>query len=412
MRKSTTVSILVLGFAGLLAAADTATTAAPQAAAAVKDTAKAASAIQDTGKAAIKPKDSATVAALPADTSKKSDSAKTALPDSSKAAAANLAAASDSTGESDSTQTKAKAKKRKRVVRETTVNTIDELKGKYRSPKKALFMSMIVPGLGQAYVGHTWTNYTRGAVYFLADVAMIYGWHHYVDIRQNAQIKKYQAFADSNWLQSKYEDSIRVSPEKLTLRNQVRETYCDAVQENGSSSGLILHQACIDPKQNDAFQNEYQDRNWSVDSIAHRRSQFPNPHAFYEIIGKEQEFITGWKDANNVVMGDSAFYEMGADGNAARDNLGRLVLAYTPQQQEYISMRAKANDYARMQAYFLGGIVINHIVSAIDAALAAHYHNKALYQTETSWYDRVSLDSRLAWDGYAPIPTVTASVTF
>ena len=75
-------------------------------------------------------------------------------------------------------------------------------------------------------------------------------------------------------------------------------------------------------------------------------------------------------------------------------------------------MRDRANQYARMQTYFLGGIVLNHIVSALDAALAARFHNKALYQTEARWYDRVRLESDLAWEGVFPRPTVTASLTF
>ena len=390
--------------------------AKPAAAPAKPDSAKPAAAV-------VPATDTAKTAA--ADTAKAAgaDSAKTAAgTDSAKVKTDSLAvtpaaaptAAVDSIAGADTTQARTKAKKRKRVVRETTVNTIDELKGKYRSPKKALFMSMVVPGLGQAYVGQNWFNYTRGAVYFLADVAMIVGWHHYVVDRQDAQIDKYQTFADKHWTQAKYEDSIAVAPDKLDLRNQHRESYCEAVQEHATASGNTLYRACLDPKSADypSFKNVSNDADFKPDSMAHFRAQFPNTHAFYELIGKEQEFITGWDDADRVLMSDSAFYAMDRDGNALKDNLGRLVLATTENQQTYIGMRAKANDYARMQAYFLGGMVVNHIVSAIDAALTAHYHNKSLYQTETGWYDRLRLDSRLAWDGYAPVPTVTASFTF
>jgi hypothetical protein len=103
---------------------------------------------------------------------------------------------------------------------------------------------------------------------------------------------------------------------------------------------------------------------------------------------------------------------MGPDGNPLKDAHGLQVVATTLLQQQYVAMRDQANDYARMQAWFMGGMVVNHIVSAVDAALTAHYHNKSLYQTETSWYDRVRLNSEFAWDGYAPVPKVTASVTF
>jgi hypothetical protein len=374
----------------------------------LSDSGKAAVGIDSARSAASGPVDSATsTAPVPA------DSAKAPAPAATSAAAATAAVLSDSGEGADSSEAKPKARTRPRIVRETTVNTIDELKGKYRSPKKALFMSMIVPGLGQAYVGHGWFNYTRGAAYFLADVAMIVGWHHYVVDRQNAQIDKYQKFADKNWSQAKYEDSITIATEKFAQRNQHRESYCDYVQERATTSGNTLYQACLDPKSSEysSFRNNvYQGSD--PDSVSKIRSQYPNTHGFYELIGKEQEFITGWSDANAVFMGDSAFYDMGDDGGPAKDNLGRLILATTADQQTYISMRAKANDYARMQAYFLGGIVVNHIVSAIDAALSAHYHNKSLYETETTWYDRLRLDSRLAWSGYAPVPTVTASFTF
>jgi hypothetical protein len=366
--------------------------------------------VSDSGKAAKADTAKADAAAVPA----VADTAKTlmaAAADSAKADSVAAAAARDS-AELDSA--KAKAKKRKRVVRETTVNTIDELKGKYRSPKKALFMSLVVPGLGQAYVGQHWFNYARGATYFLADVAMIIGWHHYVVDKQNAEIDKYQAFADKNWRQSKYEDSIQIAPDKLDVRNPHRTSYCDDIQETNTAAGKDLNQACRNPKDPEYanFANVYDDRSWSVDSISRFRSQFPNTHGFYELIGKEPEFITGWLDADSVFMGDSSFFAMGPDGGALKDVHGLPVIATTLMQQQYVAMRDQANDYARMQAWFLGGMVINHIVSAVDAALTAHYHNKSLYQTETYWYDRLRLDSRLAWDGYAPVPTVTASFTF
>lgn len=357
--------------------------------------------------------DSAKAAAVPASAA---DSAKPPLPDSAKAASA-VAVTVDSSVYADSTRPVAK-KKRKRVVRETTVNTIDDLKGRYRSPKKALFMSMVIPGLGQAYVGHHWSNYARGGFYLLTDVALAYGWHHYVVDRQDAQIAKYKSFADRNWRQYRYEAIIESDKEKVAGRNQSRDTYCESVQDNSTTKGNSLLTGCKSPTsaEYDAFRNEYNDKDWntpdSPDSVSIRRGHFPNPHSFYELIGKENEFITGWDDAGDIVIRDSGYYANDGTGNPLKNAAGRLVLATTPNQQRYIGMRAQANDYARMQAYFLGGMVVNHLVSALDAALAAHYHNKALYQTETNWWDRIRLDSQLAWDGYAPAPTLVASFTF
>lgn len=377
------------------AAADSTARADSLKAAAAADSLKAAQA-----KASA---DSAHAAALAdslrADSTRKAEAAKAAA-DSARIAASADSIAADSAA--------AKAKKRKRIVRETTVNTIDELKGKYRSPKKAMFMSLIVPGLGQAYVGHSWFNYARGATYFLTDVALAYGWHYYVGTRQDREISKYQNFADQHWRQAKYEDSVNAYKVNSSTLNLHRESYCDFVQSTDTEKGKLLHGGCLDPKSSEypSFKNEYDDSNDSVAVISRLRSAFPNAQQFYELIGKENEFITGWSDAPAMKTDDTAWYAVDKDGNATKE------LATTPKQQAYIAMRAQANEYARMQAWFLGGMVLNHIVSAVDAALTARYHNKALYQTETSWYDKVHLDSRIAWDGLAPVPSLTASLTF
>ena len=60
-------------------------------------------------------------------------------------------------------------------------------------------------------------------------------------------------------------------------------------------------------------------------------------------------------------------------------------------------MRSKANDYADMQAWFIGGLILNHIVSAVDAALTANAHNKVLYEEDISWYDRLHFDSGISF---------------
>lgn len=375
------------------------------------------------------------VSALPADTAKPAAQAAPVTADTALKAADGMPAAADTApaaetspslttgasapadtaaqsaqGGSDTAKTVAR-KKRKRVVRETTVNTIDELKGRYRSPKKALFMSLIVPGLGQAYVGQHWFNYTRGAAYLLTDVGLAMGWRHYVVTKQDRQIARYRTFADSNWRQYRYENKIDSNDASnfFDLRNPHRESYCQSVQSQQGTTGNRLFQGCLSPDdpardpEYQSFKNENNDEGLPTDSISRIRAGFPNTHNFYELIGKEVEFITGWADAGDVIVGDSTFTLLVG---------GKSVPATTALQKEYIGMRAQANDYARMQAWFLGGMVLNHLVSALDAAFTAHLHNKSLYQTDIGFLDRFRLDSWVAWDEGAPVPTLSASYTF
>jgi len=59
-------------------------------------------------------------------------------------------------------------------------------------------------------------------------------------------------------------------------------------------------------------------------------------------------------------------------------------------------MRSRANELADMQAWFLGGLILNHIVSAVDATLAARSHNMALYEEKLSWIDKMRLNSAVS----------------
>ncbi len=295
-------------------------------------------------------------------------------------------------------------KSKPRLVRETTINTINQMKGNYRSPKRALFMSLVIPGLGQAYVGQSTFNYARAAAYLSTDILMGVLWYHYVVVKHDRVVKNYHHFADTFWSQSRYEDGIANHlGTGFDLRNPTRAVekgYCDAVLAPGDPS-LV---GCKDPvtvANKSSYDNfnatvHLQD-NLSADSIGLLRSGFTDPYQFYEMIGQEQEFITGWQRLSTE--GSIVFTDSTIVGTSALRN-------------QYISMRAQANRYSRMQAWFVGGMVLNHIVSALDAALTARYNNKRLYESNAMWYDRLHLDGGLAFDQGWPKTNVTASLSF
>jgi hypothetical protein len=297
--------------------------------------------------------------------------------------------------------------KRKRIVRETTVNTLNELKGRYRSPKRALFLSLVIPGLGQAYVGNSAFNYARAVAYFAIDMSLGYAWYHYVSVRHDQQVRKYRIYADSNWSVSRYEDSLSshfptgTTPGTFQETNMSRELYCfTLINPNGSVAQENLFRGCDEYDSATTsgslanFRELYKDEGLSTQEIGSQRAKFADPFSFYEIIGKEQEFIVGWKDVNNVVY--------------TKDRLN----ANSEMRDTYVSMRQKAEEYSKLQAYFIGGMVVNHIVSAIDAALAARYHNLDLYETETTWIDKIRLDSRISYAGNDLQSWVGAFVSF
>jgi hypothetical protein len=301
---------------------------------------------------------------------------------------------------------------RPRITRETTINPLDVKRGSYRNPKKALFMSLMVPGLGQAYVGQSTFNYVRAALYFGTEVSLGALWYQYTVVKYGREVKRYRRYADEHWSQGKYEDAAFDASVELSFAtvNPYRASYCDAVQNHGRGSatedglftgcGTLITTTRADTSANYiAFRNTYNDQSLfgagaNPDSVGKKRAAFADPVEFYSLIGSYQEFIAGWDDATGVGYSDTAV----SGSSANRDTYG--------------AMRQKAQDYSRMQAWFIGGIVLNHIASAVDAAITARANNKRLYEDEASWFDRLNVDGGLAFEAGRPRTHFVARLSF
>lgn len=291
---------------------------------------------------------------------------------------------------------------RTRITRETTINALDQNRGAFRNPKKALFMSLLVPGLGQAYVGQSPFTYARAAFYLGTEVTLGVMWYQYTVVKYDRKTKQYRRLANEHWSQGDYEQRAfdESAAEAFPFLNPRRTDYCDAVQERETAQGANLYRGCMDLVDSSgettnyqAFKSRYVDPS-TVEATAAFREAFASPIEFYALIGDYQEFLAGWDDAVNVSYSADSI-----SGTSAR-------------RAEYNRMRKQAQDYSRMQAWFIGGIVINHIASAVDAALTARHNNRLLYEGEARWYDRVHVDGGLAFDGGRPRTHMSAQLSF
>ena len=70
---------------------------------------------------------------------------------------------------------------------------------------------------------------------------------------------------------------------------------------------------------------------------------------YYEMIGKYEQFVWGWDDVQ-----------------ALTDSTGK-----SENRLAYEDMRHDSNTYLKRAGYAAGFILLNHIVSAIDASIAA-----------------------------------------
>jgi len=265
----------------------------------------------------------------------------------------------------------------------------------YRSPRKAFFYSLIIPGAGQAYVG----RWGRGAVFLAVDLTLGFGWWYYAIHKSDEETNKAHAYANNNWSSKKYEtayDSIynilnsTKDTSVFTTLNSSRSSLCASIYGTGSS----LYSYCNDIT--NANYGAHLDT-MSKDINPSNRN-FHDATTFYSLVGDQNEFVTGWSDASAPdVSVLKSYYEALADGNPDTQPSTSYPFGTSNMQSVYNSMRSKSNDYARLQKWFLGGMLLNHLAAALDAALLAQSSNRHLYEMETRWWENVHIWGGLAW---------------
>ena len=279
------------------------------------------------------------------------------------------------------------------AVKVSKVNGMDEMKGRYKSPRKAMFMSMLVPGSGQFYVGGETFTFVRGGIYLALEAAMWGSWYYYSVYKYDKQVDRYKKFAKKNYSIGRYENEMRdlynanaeFGAEFRSRYLTSRESFCEAIYGNAKARGCFASDKIYlnDEGFKSDFVNKPQSLGAEMDKV-----DFYNSSDMFALIASDA-YVLGWKDAEPVAASDLGL----EDPNSLTVRLG-----VSSSLDEYRSLRSKANDYADMQAWFFGGLILNHIVSAIDAALTANAHNKALYQEDLSWYDNLHFDSGFSFN--------------
>ena len=281
-------------------------------------------------------------------------------------------------------------------VKVSKVNGIDEMKGRYKNPRKALFLSLLVPGAGQMYVGGTTATYVRGGVYMALEVLMWSGWGYFSIYKYNQQVDKYKKFAKEHYSIGRYEAAMRdlyssggnAFPNVFSNRYMSsRKSFCEAIYGDAASSSKCYQGSDLFSG-DEQHLNRFNDKNKALgDEMKDFKRSFSKESELFQLIS-EGAYVRGWDDATEESIINLKLED---------DDAETVPLGESEHLNKYRSMRRDANDYADMQAWFIGGLILNHIVSAVDAALTANAHNKVLYEEDISWYDRLHFDSGVSF---------------
>jgi hypothetical protein len=184
----------------------------------------------------------------------------------------------------------------------------------YKSPKRAFVYSLLIPGLGQRYA-------ESHAIKTLAFLGIEVGlWMGYFNRHNKGNIATddYEKYANEHWIEGARSDDSTL------------HTYWGWLAWKDSTEDDFTHHL------SDSKDQQY-----------------------YEMIGKYDQFRGGWDDYwSDPLKFDSVdFYT-------------------SPNRETYLNMRKDANDYYDLANKFLIFAMVNHLVSAFDAALAAKRYNK------------------------------------
>jgi hypothetical protein len=296
---------------------------------------------------------------------------------------------------------------------EIKLKTDPEAARRYRSPRKAFFFSLLLPGAGQAYCG-SWAKMT---IFAAAEIGLGVGWYQVAIVASRDKANQAKRYAQANWSQGKYESNwkrVFTQDSSSLLRQGTapwRESYCQSLYGNGNDASEA-RQACIDAPTGPNYSQH--DRLFGASNSSSADSVFANimqPETFYDMIGRYSEFVPGWLDAPDTASPDGLRNYYNARVNNSLDPTKPIPVnpwGYSQMQANYRALRTRSDDLARTQKWFLGGMVLNHLVSALDAALQASRMNRTLLhlETTTSWMDHIDIDG-----GFVMVPQLKSTAS-
>lgn len=217
-----------------------------------------------------------------------------------------------------------------------------------KSPFVGALLSGLLPGAGEFYA----KSYIKSAIFLAIEAGLWIAYANYQS-KGNTQTDEYESFANSNWDVYKYgrwlkeqnftgSDGIDLSADKELLRRQINT--CESM------------------------------------NFSHQLPPYGDQQ-YYELIGKYQNFVPGWADADLDVVN--------------RNNYGSYK---TTMFVDYSYDRQEANDYFNKGTTALTLVIVNHVLSAADAAWSVSMFNKNLkvktginIQENYSFYGQKSL---------------------
>lgn len=220
-----------------------------------------------------------------------------------------------------------------------------QVKKKKKSVGLGVLLSALIPGAGEFYG----ENYLKAGIFFGVEV-LAWATFAYFESKGNKKEEEYQAYADQYW----------------DVRTYARWLKNEGFSESGG----------IDPDEPNRDVLREQIMVCERANFSHTMPEYGSQQ-YYELIGKYQNFQAGWTNLEHVPTKAAGPYNY----QTYRD----------PVFTNYAADRQKANDFFDYAKIGPITAIVNHILSAADAAwVISTYNSKIKVETGFRMQNRVS----------------------
>jgi hypothetical protein len=290
-----------------------------------------------------------------------------------------------------------------------TINFAQNLK-EYRSPRLAMLLSLLVPGLGQAYS----RSYIKASAFGAAEVAAI-GVAIYLNSVAKSKKKDAYDFADEHF------DVKRIENYDTTLQNAFFKRDTSLIQGkdtiplpydryfyNAAKNKETYYYESIRGKE---FTPGWDDCNLSLSDVLSAGDQMLQAQTGDAVLIKGSDGsryeLFDYRSLDKFYYVKRVFDKL---GNPVND--GEWVLGHSDHQTTYNEKIDKSNSYRDAVNYMFYVILLNHIASAIDAGFTARAYNARLLGEDNSAWNRVSVEQQFVFTGSELSPGVALRLRF
>jgi hypothetical protein len=232
---------------------------------------------------------------------------------------------------------------------------------KLKSPKKAFFLSFLLPGLGETYAGSK-----RGVLFF--GVEAVAWWLYTSNTNEGNDLESdFQDFANTYW---HYNDTTDSNGDALD------HSYWKWVQfQFDQVSGLPHDPSTLTPTDYAKIDENLEATTKKSSSPIYNHSTHHLPSTdtqqYYEMIGKYPQFIYGWEDIDDPTLNTTIRQP---DGTIKFDENLRVI--NSDLRMTYEDMRDDSNAKLKAGQRGVHIMILNRVVSAVHAARLAYKHNQ------------------------------------